>query len=506
MIGGKPRAGSLLAACREFLVVHRIISFLEFIQLNLRINDLIDIGLFSVFVYYAIKYLMAKPQRPLFTFSALVTILYFLSKVFNLSLISALLKMLFTVILILIAIVFQRDIRRFIEQLSSNFSRAKKAPNLSKEFKQKMMAIIKILAEKKIGAILVLPRKSPVMNVITGGRSIYAKLDEGLVESIFDTRTPGHDGAMIIENGSITRMSCQLPLSKGAKLSLNLGTRHSAALGLSERADCLTFVVSEERGTISIAENSRLIYDVSEKFLSLKLNHYLKSKEKKEKNRRNFFDYVSQNLPLKIFSILIAVLSWTVNIYEPGISYTSFMMPVEVRNLKPEFMIKGMSHDIVKVTLSGPSSYVSQLKRKTQKILLDFSEAKDGKTIFQASDFHLNFPKNITIHGYQPNMITAWLSAYKKKKVPVLLKTKGELDPSLAISDVQIKPREKKLSIPLLMDKDSLMIPTEVVDLSKINRANSYIKIKVALPEKARLQNSESDLVEVHFNLKEKAL
>ena len=85
---------------------------------------------------------------------------------------------------------------------------------------------------------------------------------------------------------------------------------------------------------------------------------------------------------------------------------------------------------------------MSQLKKKTQKILLDFSEVKDGKTVFSSSDFHLNLPKNITVHGYQPNTITAWLSVYKKKKVPVFLKTKGKLDPSLAISSVQIKPKE----------------------------------------------------------------
>gem|GEM_PF-547422 len=485
---------------------YQILSFLEFIHLNVRVNDFIDIWLFSIFVYYSLKYLTAKPQRPILTFLGLVSSFSFISKVFNLTLISELLKMLFTVLLIVIAIIFQRDIRRFLEQLSSNFSRSSNPLDLRGEVKAQLIKILKNLASKKVGAILVLPRKSPVMNVITGGKPLYTKLDEGLIESIFDSRTPGHDGAMIIENGYITTISCQLPLSKGTRLSLNLGTRHSAALGLSERADCLTFVVSEERGTISIAENSRLIYDVSEKFLDLKLTHYLKAKGKKENTRRHWLAYINTNLYLKSFALLIALLTWAVNIYEPGISYTSFMMPVEVRSLRPEFVIKGMSDDIVKVTLSGPSSYVSQLKKKTQKILLDFSEVKDGKTVFSSSDFHLNLPKNITVHGYQPNTITAWLSVYKKKKVPILLKTKGKLDPSLAISNIHIKPKEKNLSIPLSMDRESLTIPTEVVDLNKINQGNNYIKIKVALPEKMRLDTEESDLVEVHFDVTEKAL
>lgn len=487
-------------------MIDHIGNRLDFIYSNLRISDLIDVGLFACFVYYFLKYFIAKPQRPIMTFSVFVSILYVLSKVFNLILISALLKLLFTVILIVIAIIFQRDIRRFIEQLSSKFSGMKSKRKLPPNDKDKICEIVTNLAEKKIGAILVFVGNAPVSNIITAGKPLYAKLDSDLVESIFDSRTPAHDGAMIIENGYITHICCQLPLSKGNKLRINLGTRHSAALGLSERSDSLTFVISEEKGTISIAENNRLIYDVKKRFIEARLHQYSKRKNKSYQKKNKLSDYLRKNFSLKLSSLFIAISAWVVNIYEPGISYTSFMMPVEVRNLKSEFMINKMSDDIVKVTLSGPSNYVSQLKKTPQKVILDFQQAKNGMTVFQSSDFQVSFPKNVNIHSYHPDKISAFLSQYANREVPIVLKTKGELNERYKLSDIVISPQGKKVHIPINLNDQKINLPTRSIDLSQINKKNYKIKTKVSLPEKVRLQNDESFYVEVKFRLEEKTL
>ena len=182
------------------------------------------------------------------------------------------------------------------------------------------------------------------------------------------------------------------------------------------------------------------------------------------------------------------------------------MMPVEVRNLKPEFRINKMSDDIVKVTLSGPSNYVNQLKKKPQKVILDFQQAKDGQTIFKSSGFQMNFPKNVNIHSYQPSTITAFLSQYTNREVPIVLKTKGELDKKYKLSDIVISPQGKKVSIPVNLKNQKVNLPTKSIDLSQINESNYKIKTKVSLPEKVRLQNNESFYVEVKFQLEEKTL
>ena len=440
------------------------------------------------------------------TFTVGIVVLYFCSRIFKLILIAQLIKLLFPVILIIIAIVFQRDIRRFIEQLSFKFSSYQGEVDLILTHKDKICRVIKNLSEKKIGAILVFVGNSPVANSVTGGKALSSELDSDLVESIFDPRTPGHDGAMVIDGAKISRISCQLPLSKGTRLSPKLGTRHSAAIGLSERADCLICVVSEERGTVSLAENGRLIYDVSDKFLKSKLSHYVKSQLKRRRTSRNFLSYFKNNFPLKITSLLVALIAWGATIYEPGISYTSFMMPVEVRNLRHEMTINSISDDIVKVTLSGPSSYVNQLKKKTQKLMLDFQDAKDGKTTFHSGEFQMNFPENITIHGYQPNTITAYLVEYQSRKLPVILKTKGKLSSQFDVAEVVMSPSQKNVLFPKKMQQENLVILTNEIDLSEVSPENPLVKAKVLLPEGVRLKNKESIYVEVKFKLNQETL
>ena len=154
-------------------------------------------------------------------------------------------------------------------------------------------------------------------------------------------------------------------------------------------------------------------------------------------------------------------------------------MPVEVRNLRPEMNINSISDDIVKVTLSGPSSYVNQLKKKTQKLMLDFQEAKDGKTTFHSGEFQLNFPESITIHGYQPNTITAYLVEYRSKKLPVILKTKGKLSSQFDVAEVIMKPSEKNVFFPKKMLRENLVILTNEIDLSTVTPESPLIKAKV---------------------------
>ena len=151
--------------------------------------------------------------------------------------------------------------------MSAKFSEVKPSSTYINDDIQKVVRIVLNLAKKRIGAILVFVGNTPVTNIITGGKLLSSELDSDLVESIFDSRTPSHDGAMLIENDNIVKIACQLPLSKGVKASLNLGTRHSAALGIAERSDSFTIVISEEKGSISIAENNDLVYDISRSYL-----------------------------------------------------------------------------------------------------------------------------------------------------------------------------------------------------------------------------------------------
>ncbi len=125
-----------------------------------------------------------------------------------------------------------------------------------------MLKALHDLAERRIGALIVLVRQSPVDHLVHVGTEIDAKVTSELLYSIFLPYSPIHDGAVIIENGKLTKAGCLLPLSQNPDIAKSFGTRHRAALGLSEQSDCYVVVVSEETGKISLVHDAKITYDV----------------------------------------------------------------------------------------------------------------------------------------------------------------------------------------------------------------------------------------------------
>jgi len=121
-----------------------------------------------------------------------------------------------------------------------------------------LMSSVSKLAHDRTGALVVLHGRDPLYRHVDRGWNLDGELSQALLESIFDTHSVGHDGAVIIESGRVARFGCHLPLSKEWTRGTDLGTRHTAALGISERTDALCVVVSEERGTVTVTRNGRL--------------------------------------------------------------------------------------------------------------------------------------------------------------------------------------------------------------------------------------------------------
>jgi uncharacterized protein (TIGR00159 family) len=118
------------------------------------------------------------------------------------------------------------------------------------------------MARKRIGALIVLVRQMPIDHLVEVGTEIDAKVTSELLNSIFLPYSPIHDGAVIINRGKLTRAGCLLPLSRNPDISKSFGTRHRAALGLSELVDALVLVVSEETGNISLVHDAKIYYDL----------------------------------------------------------------------------------------------------------------------------------------------------------------------------------------------------------------------------------------------------
>ncbi len=222
--------------------------------------NLLDVFITAIFIYAALTLLRKTKSIFIFRGIAILTLVYAVSFFLNFKLTTKLFNGFFSFFVIILVVLFQKELRRFFENFSVSFFNpfAEEDIPIHKESIEIIVNSVRHFEKKKIGALIVLVGKQHVESFIDGGYLIDGKVSEPLILSIFDTRTPGHDGAVVIENGLIKKFGAHLPLSEDFKKFGNLGTRHSAGLGLSERTDALVIIVSEERGSITVARHSHL--------------------------------------------------------------------------------------------------------------------------------------------------------------------------------------------------------------------------------------------------------
>ncbi len=239
-------------------IFNSIVSTLSMI----RIRDIIDILIVAVAIYKI--YILIKETRAEQLMKGVLAIFFFsiLSTVLNLYTVAWILKQAMTAGFVLIIVVFQPELRRMLEYIGTSNIFKKSFVDLQYESAKKntdeIVHAVASLARQKIGALIVFERRTGLNEVIETGTLLDAKISSELLINIFIPNTPLHDGAVIIRGDIIKAASCFLPLSENQAISKELGTRHRAALGISEKSDSLSVIVSEETGTISIAEKGEL--------------------------------------------------------------------------------------------------------------------------------------------------------------------------------------------------------------------------------------------------------
>jgi uncharacterized protein (TIGR00159 family) len=194
-------------------------------------------------------------------FMVALSIMSFSARLAGLSSLTHVLDMLTASAPVMLAVIFQTDLRRTLLALGKRSTTASESGG-DIETVEELLKALRDMADKQIGALIVLVRQTPLEHLIHVGTEIDAKVTSELLNSIFLPYSPIHDGAVIIERGKLTKAGCLLPLSQNPDIAKSFGTRHRAALGLSELSDCFVVVVSEETGKISLVHDSKITYDV----------------------------------------------------------------------------------------------------------------------------------------------------------------------------------------------------------------------------------------------------
>lgn len=233
--------------------------------------DLIDILIVTTLIYKLYQFLKGSVAIRMFIGLLLILLFSVIGDLFNMSALSWIMSGLKTVWVLAFVIVFQPELRRLLIYLGQNKLIQKIVRVGDLNFTDQLVNTALELSKKNYGALIVIIRDMGLKNIIETGLMIQAKLSDQLLSSIFVPRSPLHDGAVIVQDDIILAAKCLLPLSQNPDLDPSLGTRHRAALGLSEQSDAFILVVSEETGMISYAENGKLVRGLTENLLRKKL-------------------------------------------------------------------------------------------------------------------------------------------------------------------------------------------------------------------------------------------
>lgn len=244
---------------------------------HLRWQDALDIGIVAFAVYWLIR--MIRGTRAMQMIIGLVVILlaYVASQMLGLFTLNWMLDNFLGSILVVIIVIFQSDIRRALTQVGRTplFGVADRIER-GQALEEITKAVVS-LASKRVGALIVLEREVGLNDYIEVGTPLDARVSHELVESVFSPHSPIHDGALVIQKGRVAAARCFLPLSVDMDLSKELGTRHRAAVGLTEETDALAIVVSEEQGRISFVIDSKVSQDLDGPQLRAALKQHLGS-------------------------------------------------------------------------------------------------------------------------------------------------------------------------------------------------------------------------------------
>ena len=237
----------------------------------LRWQDIIDILIVSIIIYRIILLIRGTRAVQMLLGIVVITIIYFISRELDLLTLNFLLRTFLSSILLIVIIVFQRDIRRVLTQVGKTpFQRQHE---LVTEDLNEIVKATSHMARRRIGAIIAIERETGLRDYIESGHSIDAKVSRELLISIFLPASPIHDGSVVIFKGRIHSAGCLLPLSKNPYIAKRYGTRHRAAIGLSEETDAVLIVVSEETQEISLALNGSITVLNNEEALAKELNN-----------------------------------------------------------------------------------------------------------------------------------------------------------------------------------------------------------------------------------------
>jgi diadenylate cyclase len=379
----------------------------EFIK-SIGWSSYLDISIMAVLIYMVLVWFKKTKAAFVLVGILIISAMYLVARQLDLRLIEFVFRGFFAVILVALVVIFQEELKHFFERLAvfslNRGSMSARVLSPSHEWSTILARTATDLAREKIGALIVLRGRDPIDRHLDSGTQLGGTLSEPLLKSIFDPHSIGHDGAVVIENGKVIGFSYHLPLSTALSKLRRTGTRHAAALGLAELSDALCLVVSEERGTISIARNGeiRTLTDPGE-LIALLQSFYEELSPKRTAPKR--FEMLSSHSREKVLAVVISFAMWFVFVHESLVIYRSYQVPVKCVNIPKGMKIAKKDPNQITVTLNGPRRNFYFMSAGKIKVLLPIYDTHPGKNRVTMLESNITSPNGLSIVNIDPDSI-----------------------------------------------------------------------------------------------------
>jgi uncharacterized protein (TIGR00159 family) len=359
---------------------------------NLRLQDVVDILFLTVLAYHL--YLWFRGTKALKALVGLLVlgVVFTIARTWGLFLTTWVFQILWQVLVILLIILFQPEIRQVLERVNPLQALGLRKIAEPEEWIPGFSETVFALALRKIGALIIIERGDRAEEFVTGGQPLEGEPTPELLLSIFQKESPLHDGAVLIRDSRISQVACYLPLSPDEGLPKEWGTRHRAALGLSERCDAWVVVVSEERGQVSLAREKDMIQvekaDDLSPLVSEAVSRIGPTGGPWQSRVRSF---VLNQWRAKVSALIVVSLLWLLLAGQQDFERT-FLVPLAVKNVPSKMVILEPLTPRIKVTVRGLRKDASTLSEKNVLAQIDLSMARLGRRTFLITRDDMQFP------------------------------------------------------------------------------------------------------------------
>lgn len=429
----------------------------------------LDIFLFAAGIFFLYRTLVNLGTWKIFYGILVAAAFFILASLFDLKGIEWVYKNVSQVAVLSLIVIFQPELRKIFEKAA--FIRRVKSKNFDERFAGILAESVAQLAKNGIGAIIVIPGEEPVEEWISGGFPLNGEPSKPLILSIFDPNSPGHDGALILQDGMFTQFGVRLPVSRSGRLSEEYGTRHQAAMGLCEKTDALIIVVSEERKQISLFQRGFRKpvsdqADIIQKIIShcRDTGFFEKLKPDNRKKKVMLLEIAA--------SIIAASVLWFAIISDQGeVLERVVTVPVEYTATTDDVMMTGEKAKEARLHLSGARSDINAVSPNSMSVKIDLAKAAAGRQTILLSKENISLPKGVKLLDIEPPNVEINIVKLIKVRLPVKPQLVGTLSSQYRLKSIEVKPNEIEVLIPSGKDgKSHREITTTPVYLENIQK------------------------------------